>query len=129
MAVLVTAFKRLTGDPDSSIFSWDSYGLHKRWRHMLVAFKLEGYGANPKDHERLRISPASLRPGGATRDYMRFQSVTRLMWRGRWKTLRVLEHYLQLGVYHLMSFSFSSETIELIKEYRQRMLQLIEVLK
>ena len=46
-----------------------------------------------------RFTPAGLRSGGATFDYLQHQNLDRLMWRGRWHSLAVLQHYVQLGVY------------------------------
>ena len=42
-----------------------------------------------------RFTPAGLRAGGATHDYLMGNTVERLMWRGRWLALSTLRHYVQ----------------------------------
>ena len=42
-----------------------------------------------------QFTPAGLRAGGATHDYLAGSPVERLMWRGRWAALSTLKHYVQ----------------------------------
>ena len=42
-----------------------------------------------------QFTPAGLRAGGATHDYLAGSPVERLMWRGRWAALTTLKHYVQ----------------------------------
>ena len=49
----------------------------------------------------LGITPASLRPGGATYHFMQHQSIAALRIAGRWRAESSLEHYIQLVMSHL----------------------------
>lgn len=46
-----------------------------------------------------RVSPAGLRAGVATFDYLCHGDLNRLQWHGSWHLKAVLEHYVQLSVY------------------------------
>ena len=76
--------------------------LRKRWDRMLQWL---GCDKDIVTDDRCvlekRYTPGSLRAGGATSDYLRNQSLSRLQWRGRWQSFGTLRHYLQLGAYHL----------------------------
>ena len=54
-----------------------------RWALMVL-------GLDPR-----RFTPAGLRAGGATHDYLEGNAVERLMWRDRWEALSTLNHYVQ----------------------------------
>ena len=45
----------------------------------------------PKERQ---FTPAGLRAGGATHDYLAGSTVERLMWRGRWAAITILKHYV-----------------------------------
>jgi hypothetical protein len=65
-------------------------GSAHTWRKRLetLAFFLTGV--------RKVILPSSLRPGGATYFFQKWdENLPRLQWRGRWASARMLEHYVQ----------------------------------
>ena len=88
--------------------SWDQASLggeltaaswfYKAWSRALAGLGLPCH-AFP-DRLGPWLSPAGLRAGGATRHYFRFQNLPGLQWRGRWRNLSTLEHYVQLGAYY-----------------------------
>ncbi|CAE8601161.1 unnamed protein product [Polarella glacialis] len=49
----------------------------------------------------LHLTPGSLRAGGATHHFLKYQDVPRLRRRGRWRVEGTLEHYVQEGLYAL----------------------------
>lgn len=63
----------------------------------------------------LKLSPASLRAGGATRLLDDRHEVSRIRFQGRWTNLRSLEHYLQVARAQQITLSLSLSVIERIK--------------
>ena len=59
-------------------------------------------------------TPASLRPGGATWDYLNGLPIGNLKFRGRWAAESSLEHYIQECVAYLDFENLSKTTVELI---------------
>ena len=43
-------------------------------------------------------SPASLRPGGAIAYHLRHDCLSRLLYHGRWHSVKTVQHYLHEGV-------------------------------
>eukprot|EP00971_Amphidinium_carterae_P153769 3048949-Amphidinium_carterae.1 len=69
-----------------------------------VARRLHQWGPNINTGVRHGVTPASLRPCGATYFFQETQSFELVRWRGRWLASRTLEIYLQeTGVVTLMS--------------------------
>ena len=71
--------------PDQSLVAGNTCGLERWFRRAMAALLLG---------ER-QFTPAGLRAGGATHDYLNGSTVERLMWRGRWAALSTLKHYVQ----------------------------------
>ena len=67
----------------------------------------------------LRFLPAGLRAGGATDDYLVRQNLGRLQWRGRWATVRVMEHYLQMGTFVLADIRMPVSAQRLVDRYAE----------
>lgn len=82
------------------VFAWTEYILLKRWNRLFKILRVPQRPFEDMDgFSQGRFTPAGLRSGGATHDYLLHQNLDRLMWRGRWHSLAVLQHYVQLGVY------------------------------
>ena len=56
------------------------------------------------------LSLGGLRAGGATYNFLVTENVQAIQRRGRWKSLKTLEHYLQEGTALLASSRWSDET-------------------
>ena len=79
----------------------------------------------------LKLSPASLRAGGATWMLDMGIEISKIRFAGRWSNLRSLEHYLQLARSTQISLSLSPHSVSLIKSLLMKysfMLTLPEVL-
>jgi hypothetical protein len=92
---------KASATPADRVFPFDEWGLHTRWLRLLRMLHLNkdlllGVSTTEKGY-----SPGGLRAGGATQDFLQFQNLGRLQWRGRWRVASTLEHYIQLGVYYL----------------------------
>ena len=70
-------------------------------------------------YERLGISPASLRPGGATAHFMQHQNIAALRIAGRWRAESSLEHYIQLVMSHLCVCSLTDTEHEYASDLAQ----------
>ena len=106
---------------DEKIFNWSAYDLSKRWHFLLQKLDLHhefDLGIpGTKDLVR-KFTPASLRSGGATADFMRHLNADRIQWRGRWAVPGTLRHYLQIGVFHAGALEFSVKARKKIEFYR-----------
>ena len=102
------------------LFDWNENQLLKRWTLLFQLLQLpqrpfedlEGFSQG-------RFTPAGLRAGGATFDYLRYQNLHRLMWRGRWHSLQVLEHYVQLGIYTYYNQQTFHHMLNTLEELRR----------
>ena len=85
-SALVSALRHLKGqfDPATRLFPFTLATLNRRHACIQQALGL-----------RFLNTPASLRPGGATFEYLRTGSVQRLRYRGRWAQERTLDYYIQ----------------------------------
>jgi hypothetical protein len=83
----------------SRALPWTELQLLRRWRLLLRVLKLP-YNCHMPEMNLRAWTPAGLRSGSATQDYLRWQNLDRLLWRGRWSQITTLKHYIQLGVYH-----------------------------
>ena len=63
---------------------------------------------------RLRLSPGSLRPGGATAHFLHFSSISILRILGRWRVESSLDHYIQTVVSHLCHADLNDKEFETI---------------
>ncbi len=72
--------------PPETLLGVGSAHVLEQWlrRAMTVLLLKEG-----------QLTPAGLRAGGATHDYLAGSPVERLMWRGRWAAFTVLKQYVQ----------------------------------
>ena len=98
------------------IFPWAPAQLAKQWQEMLRRIGLHedlDYVSAACDVESefsKRLTPAGLRAGGVTSDFIRTQSTSRTQWRGRWADTKVMRHYIQLGEYHLAGLQWKEQT-------------------
>ncbi|CAE7242894.1 unnamed protein product [Symbiodinium sp. CCMP2592] len=71
-------------------------GWRRIWNGSWAAFKLRFDALQSEVLEGTPFLPSSLRPGGATFLFRSWdENLTRLQWRGRWKSFRMLETYVQ----------------------------------
>jgi hypothetical protein len=85
--------------PCHRLFPWTEWQLLKMWRALLRVIRVSVSSHDPTTLLS-RWTPAGLRSGGATYHYITYQSLDKLMWKGRWAQMSTLHHYIQLGVYH-----------------------------
>ena len=97
----LSAYCASLGDPEAFLFP--SYVvLHKLVKKVLD--QLLGVGHT--------YTLAGLRGGGATYIYLRDRNIPDLMRRGRWTSIKTLEHYIQLAGAGLTQHGWSEQTIE-----------------
>lgn len=60
------------------------------------------------------LTLGSLRAGGATEDYMRHENLSRTQFRGRWRSLSSVSHYLQSACAVLAALELSGPCQDLI---------------
>ena len=116
-AVVNEVRAQLCHDPLTPVFTWNPAALHRKWVAALACLCLNHDVVKDSRLLSSRFTPAGLRTSGATADFLRNENLDRVMWRGRWHSLPVLKHYLQLGVAHLASMSFSRRTVQLVSIY------------
>ena len=104
------------GSVDSQVFSFTTYGLHKNWTFLVQTLALNQLARHSSGLV-THATPGGLRSSGATLDFLNFESLDRVKWRGIWATDGALKHYLQLGVYHLAAVQLSRETRWLVSKY------------
>jgi hypothetical protein len=112
------------------IFPWSQWHLQKCWSQVLRVLKV-----GTVNHQALLLSPgpdkawspAGLRAGGATWDYICFQNLDRLMWRGRWASMTVLQHYVQLGTFHVTQHFHQPHTLRLLLHYSKQAEELLGI--
>ena len=63
-----------------------SSSFRRRWDHLLSLLDIP---------EKIGLTPASLRSGGAVRAYRADEELTKILWRMRIKDIETLQHYLQ----------------------------------
>ncbi len=73
---------------DCSLCPRGVQGLRRRFRQLLIALLLSGD----------EYSPASLRPGGALSFHLRHDDLGRLLYHGRWDSVKTVQHYLHEGL-------------------------------
>ena len=85
---LVLFLDKVFGRLDRSVplFGGSFASYRKRWDLLLSFLKIP---------QRLSLTPASLRAGGAVRAYRANEEIARLMWRMRLRNIDTLQHYLQ----------------------------------
>ncbi len=66
----------------------------------------------------LKLSPASLRAGGATHLFVGGMETSRLRILGRWKGLESLDHYVQIAASALTLIQTSPEVLEVLSQVR-----------
>ena len=62
--------------------------------------------------ESLRLTPASLRAGGATSRFATGMQLSQLKWWGRWASLGTLEHYVQESAATMVMMTLESEVLD-----------------
>ena len=86
--------RALEGQPEQRMVPFSPYQLNKHLQKRLKLYNLDfewvpaGYTADARSLGR-RLTPASLRPGMATADYLRTPSTSRTQWRHRWSDPKV----------------------------------------
>ena len=100
---------------DALVVPGDPAALQRLWSAVLARL-----GLDPK------LSFSTLRPGGATFDYMLHQNVGRLRWRGLWKQERTLEHYLHEGMVWLSQGQLSHSSADTCFRLASLLPQLVE---
>ena len=97
------------------------YQLHKKWEALIskigMVVEVPSVGDQCLAVGR-HFTPASIRPGVATADFLQLQSASRVQWRGRWADQKVLRHYLQMGSYYLAGLDFSPWVRARMDHYR-----------
>ena len=73
----------------------------------LFKLAVEGLGL-----QSLRLTPASLRAGGATARFARGTDLGHLKWWGRWASLATLEHYVQESAATMVMMTLPSDTLD-----------------
>jgi hypothetical protein len=106
--LLVTIAERFCSflGPEDPLFPLSGATYDKRFGQLLTAI-----GLQPGD-----FTPAGLRAGGATEEWVRFRDIQALRLRGRWMQLRTLEHYVQEAVATLGVQRFSPRQMELMEK-------------
>ena len=62
-------------------------------------------------------TPGSLRGSGATEFYLQTEDIPRIAWRGRWRKVETLEHYLQEVAAQILLTDLPLESRELISKF------------
>ena len=106
------ALKAASQDWSARIFPFDEFSLLKAFTLLVQILCIPEFVAAAAQGLAFgkRLTPGGLRSGGATHDYLLFQNLDRLQWRGRWATRSVLEHYIQLGVFASQSNRWNTRT-------------------
>ena len=113
-----TAIKEaICSSSDQCICPFTVLGLHKKWTQALRVLHLDHPFAVEGTSLLTRLTPAGMRAAGATLDFLEKENLDRLLWRGRWKSLPVLKHYVQLGVYHLSSLKLGDQAVIALEAY------------
>ena len=113
--------------PQAPLFPWSVLHLHKKWVSLMVSMQL--HQVVPLDSSiTSRFTAAGLRSSGATRDFLLKESLDRVLWRGRWASLPVLKHYLQLGVYHLGSLQLVGPVCATVDHYADLFVRFMEAI-
>ena len=95
--------------PDSLIFPGSPSSFRRRWDYILSQL-----GVSP----RLRVTPGSLRGGGAVWAYRSGKPLTEILWLMRLKNLETLQYYLQEVAADSILASLPVESIENVKACR-----------
>ena len=90
--------------PSSFLLRLTTSELHGQFQILLGDVRLFGS----------QFTPAGLRAGGATSEYLAYQSVDRLQYRGRWDSLNSLKHYIQEATCALALMELTSESAYII---------------
>ena len=103
---LVRVLEKFCGtlSAEDPLFPLSQPTFDKRFQTVLKALNLEHM-----------YTPASLRTGGATEEWVRFRDIQALRLRGRWMQLRTLEHYVQEAVAMLGEEEIPFNTMEVVQ--------------
>ena len=102
MRVLENYVKHLS--PEDRLFPLSEATFSKRFDQILTALGIPG-----------AFTPAGLRAGGATEEWLRFRDFSTLRLRGRWMIARTLEHYVQEAVAALNMAQMSARQLILLE--------------
>ena len=95
----VVRFLEVTFGPlgrDEPLAPYGASSFRSRWNAVLVRLGV------PSQVAASGPTPGSLRGSGATEFYLQTEDVPRIAWRGRWRKVETLEHYLQEVAAQLM---------------------------
>ena len=102
---LVERFLSQFADPETFVFP--SYAAHsKHAKYYLDRLLGQGHG----------FSLAGLRGGGATFHYLKHRDILELARRGRWVSIKTLEHYVQISGASLDAQSWSVSTRQTLED-------------
>eukprot|EP00928_Gymnodinium_smaydae_P062280 TRINITY_DN46188_c0_g1_i1.p1 TRINITY_DN46188_c0_g1~~TRINITY_DN46188_c0_g1_i1.p1 ORF type:complete len:495 (-),score=31.25 TRINITY_DN46188_c0_g1_i1:886-2370(-) len=104
-------------DKSAKIVQCSSYVFHKKFRQLLSSLHLHHPFSTDVHAVERTFTLAGLRAGGATAHYLKHQDLPRLQWKGRWKQVQVLKHYIQLGAYFMSGLQFPSSVSQSLASY------------
>lgn len=90
--------------PNIGLCAQQAYGLRRRFRQLLVALGIDGSA----------YSPGSLRPGGAVAFHLAHDDLGKLLYHGRWDSVRTVQHYLHEGASAAVSSCLPRGASELV---------------
>lgn len=67
----------------------------------------------------IKFTPASLRAGGATHEFLAHGDIAKLRWRGRWQAVKTMDHYVQEIAAALVTTRLPDATRQLIQQLLQ----------
>ena len=85
--------------PEAHLWPGSQALFTKHWKKSIATVGLGHLG----------LTPASLRPGGATAHFLLHRSIASLRIAGRWRAESSLEHYIQLTIAHLCLCQLSDD--------------------
>ena len=91
--------------PEDHLFPLSEATFGKRFDQILTALGIQG-----------AFTPAGLRAGGATEEWLRFRDFSTLRLRGRWMVPRTLEHYVQEAVAALNMTQVSTQQLIFLED-------------
>eukprot|EP00438_Fugacium_kawagutii_P014675 Skav232096 [mRNA] locus=scaffold2353:89080:90360:+ [translate_table: standard] len=109
-AVNWLAWLKSVRPPESAIWIGSPHKFRSMFRKVCYALGIA----------KLRLSPASLRAGGATRLVDEGFEISRIRFWGRWSHLRSLEHYVQVARAQQITLDIPDSTAQKLREFISR---------
>ena len=82
--------------PDSFVMPVSLITLHQKCQCALLAVGVRHVSLRCTELAFGHFTPGGLRTAGATMDFLEKERIDRVLWRGRWVSIPVLKHYLQM---------------------------------